>query len=188
MATVVVVGSSIGGVRTAQALRAEGFAGRVVLARERAHMRLNEELRGVRRKVDRPGQQCAFGHRAKQGLGGGRADHGQHVGTLGGGMGKVSHGWSILKFRSGAAVGDPLPCTARGRGTAERRWRGRPQTPVVGVAPSTTLRVVPLPRGFAAGEDTDCRIPDRSMIMRCASDTRRRPSGSRARRRCPDGA
>ena len=32
--TVVVVGSSIGGVRTAQALRSEGFAGRIVLIGE----------------------------------------------------------------------------------------------------------------------------------------------------------
>ena len=36
--TVVVVGSSIGGVRTAQALRSEGFEGRVVLVGEESHL------------------------------------------------------------------------------------------------------------------------------------------------------
>jgi hypothetical protein len=33
------------------------------------------------------------------------------------------------------------------------RW---PSTPVRRAAPSTMLRMVPLPRGFAAGEDADC--------------------------------
>ncbi len=51
------------------------------------------------------------------------------------------------------AVGNPLLRAARGRGTMRSMVEGASLDSVLVAAPSTSLRLVPLPRGFATGED-----------------------------------
>lgn len=54
--TVVIVGSSVGGVRTAKALRSQGFTGRVILIGDEAHLPYDKpplsssssQVRGIR--------------------------------------------------------------------------------------------------------------------------------------------
>jgi hypothetical protein len=62
-----------------------------VLCGHRPHTRFDEELGRMRRQVYWLGQQGFTRHGAEQLLGGLRADHGEHVRALGGGMGKVTH-------------------------------------------------------------------------------------------------
>ena len=73
-------------------------AGGEVLFRQGSHVGFDGELGRVARQVDGPIEQRAARHSPEQGLGGGYTDHRQHVGTLGIGMGKVSHGELVQRF------------------------------------------------------------------------------------------
>ena len=68
------------------------IAGGMVLPRKAPHLVLDEEFGAVAGQVDRLMQQRPGRHARKQRFGIGHTDHGQHLGALGLGMGKVTHG------------------------------------------------------------------------------------------------
>jgi hypothetical protein len=71
------------------------IAGRMVLGRQRLHMRFDQEFRAMCWQIQHKILESRLGDGAEQRVDIGRADDAEHLGTFAFRMGKVAHYWVI---------------------------------------------------------------------------------------------